>query len=82
MTLLELPEGKIAEITKLDGGREFAARINSFGLFAGGKVRLVTAAPFKGPVLVEDVENGARIMVGRGMAEKIMVKEITDGCPD
>lgn len=81
MTLLDLKEGKQAEITKLDGGRDFAARINSFGLFEGRRIRLVTAAPFKGPLLIEDVDSGARIMAARNLAEKIMVREVENDGP-
>jgi Fe2+ transport system protein FeoA len=74
MTLAEIKEGNVAEIKKLSGGRDLIEKIQGFGLFVGSKVRLERKAPFRGPLLVEDMENDARIMIGRGMATKVEVE--------
>jgi ferrous iron transport protein A len=78
VTLLDLREGSIAEIAALRGGAALAERLHAHGFFPGSKVRLVKAAPFHGPLLVEDVSTGARVMIGRGMAGTI---EVVDGGP-
>lgn len=77
MTLLELKEGTVAEVRELLGGKAFAERLQGFGLCVGRKVKVVQTAPFNGPLLVEDIESGARIMIDRGMAGKI---EVSNGC--
>jgi Fe2+ transport system protein FeoA len=73
MTLLHLKEGACAEIGKFNGGKGFVERLNAMGLFKGNKVRLKKAAPFSGPLMIEDVCSGACIMIGRGMADQIEV---------
>jgi ferrous iron transport protein A len=77
MTLLDLAESAVAEVTACNGGRVFAQRLQGFGICPGHTVRVVRAAPFGGPLLIEDVASGARLMIGRGMAAKI---EVRDGC--
>ena len=73
MTLLDLAEGNVAEIVALRGGASLAERLHAFGFYTGSKVRLKKAAPFRGPLLIEDVATGACVMLGRGMADKIEV---------
>ena len=78
MTLLDLSEGAVVKIVKLQGGAALADRLHAFGLFTGSRVWLVKAAPFRGPLLVEEMTTGARVMIGRGVAGKI---EVSDGDP-
>jgi Fe2+ transport system protein FeoA len=73
VTLLDLSEGAVVEIRGLRGGAALAERLHAFGFFIGSRVRLVKVAPFRGPLMVEDVTSGARVMIGRGMAGKIEV---------
>lgn len=73
MRLLDLKQGDTATIDKINGGRNMRFRMDGFGLRAGKRIRLIMAAPFRGPLLVEDTESGARTMIGRGMAEDIEV---------
>jgi Fe2+ transport system protein FeoA len=81
MTLAELKEGNVAEIKKLSGGKNLMEKIQGFGLFVGGKVRLERKAPFRGPLLVKDLENDARLMIGRGLAAKVEVKVLESKKP-
>jgi len=74
VTLLDLKEGQTAEVRAVRGGREVLRRLNAFGLHAGRIIRMVKAAPFRGPLLVEDVESGGRTMLGRGLAGKVEVR--------
>jgi len=73
LKLLDLKQGDTAIIHRLTGGRCMKARMDGFGIREGTLIRLIMAAPFHGPLLVEDVESGARIMIGRGMAESVEV---------
>jgi len=71
--LLELKQGDTAVVNRLNGGRNMRARMDGFGIREGKRIRLLRSAPFSGPLLVEDLSSGARIMIGRGMAEHVEV---------
>jgi len=47
------------------------------GIREGTCLRLISAAPFSGPLLVEDTASGARVMIGRGMAASVEVCDQT-----
>ncbi len=79
MTLKDLRQGHTAVIRRLAGGRGFIQRLNGFGLHPGSRIALLRAAPFQGPLLLEDLRSGTHIMVGRGMADRIEIEEVTDG---
>ncbi|MEO8500373.1 MAG: FeoA family protein [Vicinamibacteria bacterium] len=73
LTLLELTEGETAEIQALHSDGVTRKRVQSLGLFEGRRVCLIARAPFKGPLLVEDVATGARVMIARDLAKNIEV---------
>ena len=73
MRLLELTQGDTAVIDRINGGAGMRYRMDGFGLREGKRIRLIMAAPFRGPLLLEDLGSGARIMIGRGMAESVEV---------
>lgn len=73
MTLLDLDENEVAEIQLLPSDSASTRRMHALGLFAGRRVRFIRAAPFSGPLLVEDQATGARVMIGRAMAKQIKV---------
>jgi Fe2+ transport system protein FeoA len=75
MTLLDLAENDVAEIRALPDDPAAAERLHALGLFAGRKVRFVKAAPFSGPLLVEDPTTGARMMIARSMAKLVEVRD-------
>jgi len=54
-------------------------RIQALGLFEGRRVQVVARAPFSGPLLVEDVMTGARVMIARDLACHI---EVAGGLPE
>jgi Fe2+ transport system protein FeoA len=72
-TLLELKRGETAVIIRLNGSRGMLSRMAGFGIRKGKRIRLIRAAPFHGPILVEDVSSGARMMISREMAGTIEV---------
>ena len=73
LTLLELGEGETAAIHALHSDGATRRRIQSLGLFEGRRVCVIARAPFAGPLLVEDVVTGARVMIARDLAERIEV---------
>lgn len=73
LTLLELVEGEKAAIRALHSDGPTRRRIQSLGLFEGRQVCMIARAPFSGPLLVEDVITGARVMIARDLAQNIEV---------
>jgi len=72
-TLLDLAAGELAEVRVLEAG-PVAERLQALGIFAGSRLRLIKAAPFSGPLLVEDAASGARIMIARAMAAGVELR--------
>jgi len=75
MYLSEAKSGEVVTIKRFLGGRRFVEKMNAMGLYEGSKIRIIRHAPFKGPVLIEEMESSVRIMIGLGMAQKIEVEE-------
>ena len=76
MTLLELREGGSALVTALRGEDATIVRMNGIGLFANRRIRLLRRAPFQGPILIEDLESGGKMILAKTLARKIEVREI------
>ncbi len=74
MTLLDLAAGERAEIEAVRGELAVTRRMHALGIIAGRAVRLVRAAPFSGPLLIEDEATGARVMIARAMAAGVEVR--------
>jgi Fe2+ transport system protein FeoA len=55
-------------------GQGFKKRLMDMGLTPDTKVMVIKAAPFRGPI--EILVRGARLALGRGMAERIIVEII------
>jgi Fe2+ transport system protein FeoA len=75
LTLLELKEGDTAVISRISGGKGVLSRMAGLGLHEGKTIRVVQAAPFRGPLLIEDVLSGARTMIGRGVASHVEIRD-------
>ena len=70
VALSSLADGARASLTRVEAGQGLRARLTAMGLRPGAEVRVVNnrgAGPFV--VAVE----GARIVLGRGMAHKVYV---------
>lgn len=50
----------------------FQKRLEDMGLTPGAKVTVVRSAPFHGPIELH--VRGSRLAIGRGMAERILVR--------
>ena len=70
--LIELEPDQTAEIVSIMGGMMAVKRLADLGLTEGTKIKVITKAPFSGPVKIE--VRGSRLVLGRGLASKILVK--------
>ncbi len=76
--LSEMAPGAKVKITAFAGGREFKHRLLGLGLTIGSEVEVLKGAQGRrNPVLIG--MGGNRLMVGHGMAEKIMVSPAESG---
>lgn len=71
MPLSEIESGKIVRIVKINGGRGFRQKLLGLGLIPGVPVKVIQRG--RGfPVVLSVMGN--RVMIGCGMAGKVMVK--------
>ena len=52
-SLAEIPLGRTATVTRVDGSRAFRRRLLEMGLVPGTEVKVVTVAPFGDPLQIE-----------------------------
>jgi len=72
MNILEIENGRWVKVVDFRGGRGIETRLSQMGFLPGNKIRVIRAAPFKGPLLIE-VE-GREIVLGRGVARNVLVE--------
>ena len=70
--LIELRAGESGIIVGTTGGFGLQRRLATLGIRINKKVRMITAQPFRGPVVVE--VDGARVAIGMGIAWKVLVE--------
>jgi len=71
--LTELDEGQTGVIISLAGGRISSKRLADLGLIPGIEIKVLRKALFSGPVQIEIC--GSRLVLGRGLASKILVEK-------
>jgi Fe2+ transport system protein FeoA len=71
-SLSDLPAGKSAVITELQGGKRFVNRLTSLGFTAGTRVVMVQNYRH-GPVIA--LVRGIRVALGRTASSKIRVEQ-------
>ena len=64
--------GRRVRVLKVDGGRGLRARLCALGLTPGTPVEVVCRNA--GPVILNVL--GGRLMIGRGMAANVLVREV------
>ncbi|MGE4527047.1 MAG: ferrous iron transport protein A [Rhodospirillaceae bacterium] len=74
VSLTQAPLGQSLRIVAIDGGRAVRLRLATMGLREGTAIRVAHAAS-AGPVVVE--VGGGRLVLGTGMADKILVAAST-----
>lgn len=72
--LANLEPDQKGEIISIRGGLTAIKRLADLGLISGVKIKVIKKAPFSGPVKIEF--RGSRLVLGRGLASKILVKII------
>jgi len=70
--LTDLELGQKGEIISIMGGLMVTKRLADLGLISGTRVEVIKKAPFSGPIKIEVL--GSRLVLGRGLASKILVK--------
>lgn len=70
--LTDLELGQNGEIVSVMGGFMATKRLADLGLISGTKIKVIKKAPFSGPIKIE--VRGSRLVLGRGLASKILVK--------
>lgn len=63
--------GETVRLVQIDAGRDLKSRLASMGLVANTEIKVVSNS-HPGPFVI--VVKEAKVMLGRGMAHKIMVK--------
>lgn len=78
MTLSEVPVGSRVRVVghQRPGACQCASAIAAMGIHPGDEIRVIRAAPFHGPVLVEVPSSGVRLALGRGMARSLIVEPL------
>ena len=64
----------------IEGGHGVRSHLNTLGIHIGDWVKVVERAPFRGPVLVQ--VNGTRLALGRGVASRVRVEDMSVGSAD
>jgi Fe2+ transport system protein FeoA len=75
LKLLDLKNGNIGIIHTITGNKGMRARMAGLGLYEGKRVRVVQTAPFNGPLMIEDVLSGAKVMIARDIASRVIVED-------
>jgi len=72
MPLAMVVPGKLVTVTEVRDGRGLQRRLADMGLTLGVQIRVINGQ-MSGPVLID--LRGSRVALGRGIAQKIVVKE-------
>ncbi len=72
LSLIELRDGETGLIVSVNGGKMLNKRLADLGLTPGVRIKILRKTLFAGPVQVEVF--GSRLVLGRGLASKIMVE--------
>ena len=72
--LEELSRNQEAEIISITGGIMATKRLADLGLVPGTRIKSLNEAVLAGPIEIE--VRGSRLVLGRGLAAKILVKPI------
>jgi ferrous iron transport protein A len=70
--LTDVKDGKTGIIISIMSGRHAAKRLADLGLTTGTEIKVLRKHFFSGPVEIE--VSGSRLVLGRGLASKIIVE--------
>lgn len=72
LSLAEMDDNETGIIDSISGGKNLVKRLADLGISKGTRITVIRRTLFSGPVQVEVC--GSRLVLGRGMAMKIMVE--------
>jgi len=72
VTLRQMPSGQSGKVAEIRGGHGLINRLNALGVRPGKRLTKVSAMLMRGPVTIQ--LGNARMAVGFGMADKIIVE--------
>lgn len=70
--LTECEKGEEVVVVSVNAGYKAKTRLANLGVVPGTKITKTKTAPFKGPL--EIIVKGSSLIIGRGLASKIIVK--------
>ena len=71
-SLTDIKDGQTGIIVSILGGRKAAKRLADLGVTTGTEIKVLRRTLFSGPVQIEVC--GSKLVLGRGLASKIIVK--------
>jgi Fe2+ transport system protein FeoA len=79
VVLTDLREGEKSTMVLAFGGHRMVRRLAEMGLTPGTEVTVVRSAPMHGPIEIS--VRGVSLALGRGIANRVLVKRATDSHP-
>jgi len=73
VSLAFLKEGESGVVYNFNGGENFRKKLDSLGIRKDKRIKKVSDMVLRGPITIQ-IENSSTVAIGRGMAEKIMVR--------
>jgi len=73
VSLSLLEEGNTGVVHDFKGGEKFRKKLDSLGIRKDKRIKKISDMVLKGPITIQ-IENSSRVAIGRGMAEKIIVR--------
>lgn len=70
--MVDLKEGQSGAIVLINGGRMAVKRLADLGLTPGTEIEILKKIPYHGPVEIQ--ARGSNLVLGRGIATKVMVE--------
>ena len=74
LLLVEIKRDVQVEVVEIQGGWGVRQRLNQMGIHPRDRITVKKSGFMKGPMLVQ--VHGMDVAIGRGMAQKVLVKEI------
>lgn len=78
LSLMDLKKGEIGEVASFSGVSGLTSKLNAIGIRRGDCVRRLRTGPFQGPLMVENIHSGLRVMIARELASAVKVRRPTD----
>ncbi len=69
--LINIPLDTIVTISHIRAGFKATQRLSGMGLTPGTQIKVISQAPFRGPIQI--IVRGTRLAIGAGLAMKIFV---------